>query len=323
MLHLLKRLLTLLVTMGVVSFLAFLAFSMISGDVATTMLGTQATPEALDALRTELGLNRPFLVRYGSWLLGFFTGDLGTSYVYHQSVTSLLAGKLSLTIELCLLSFGIIVVATVPLTLWSVRWEGRQGFFWKTIRGIDTVLTQFFMAIPSFFIGMVITWVCSIMLHWFVAGDLPDKSQDPLAFYHYLMFPAITLAIPRIAMTVRMLRSTILREMNQDYVRTAIARGASRSRVLYRHVLRNAMPPVVSFLAQTMAELVAAGIVVEQVFALPGLGRMLLSSIGNRDFPVVQAIVVILAFWVVASGTVADMVNSYIDPRLRLGGQRE
>ena len=136
----------------------------------------------------------------------------------------------------------------------------------------------------------------------------------------YLLFAAVALSIPRVAMTARMLRGTVQEELNRDYVRTAISRGSDRRQVLRRHVLKNALPPVVTFLAQTMAEIVAGSIVVEQVFVIPGLGRMLVTSISNRDYPVVQAIVVILAFWVVLAGTAADLINQRIDPRLRLGG---
>ena len=159
------------------------------------------------------------------------------------------------------------------------------------------------------------------MLHWFIHGQMPSLTQNLGGALRYLLFAAVALAVPRIAMTTRMLRSTIRREMERDYVRTAISRGNDRSGVLRRHVLKNALVPVVTFLAQTMAEIVAGSIVVEQVFAIPGLGRMLVASIGSRDYPVVQAIVVILAFWVVLSGTAADIVNQRIDPRLRMGGR--
>ena len=151
-------------------------------------------------------------------------------------------------------------------------------------------------------------------------GQFPDAGEDFAGAAVYLLFAAAALSVPRIAMTARMLRSTVREELGKDYVRTAIARGNNRGQVLRRHVLKNALPPVVTFLAQTMAEIVAGSIVVEQVFVLPGLGRMLVSSISSRDYPVVQAIVVILAFWVVLAGAAADLINQRIDPRLRLGG---
>ena len=309
-----KRILMLLVTMVIVSFLAFAAFDLISGSPAEIMLGTQATPDRVAELEAQLGLDRPFLVRYVSWLGGFFTGDLGTSYSYSQPVWELIAPKVGITLWLSLISFLLIAVVSVPVGLWASRGRSRLG------DAVGTVLDQLCMAVPPFFTGILLSWLFSITLHWFVHGQFPDLGTDPAGALRYLLFAAVAIAIPRIAMTVRMLRSTIQGEMRKDYVRTAISRGNDRSGVLRRHVLRNALVPVVTFLAQTMAEIVAASIVVEQVFAIPGLGRLLVSSISNRDYPVVQAIVVILAFWVVLAGTLADIANQRIDPRLRLGG---
>ena len=310
-----KKLAAMLLTMVIVSLLAFTAFSLISGDAAEIMLGTQATPERLAALRAELGLDRPLPVRYLSWLLGFFTGDLGVSIQYNQPVWDLIAPKVLVTLCLSLLCFLLIAAVSVPLGL---RSGGKSG---GALDGLGTVVNQLCMAVPPFFTGILLSWGFGIALKWFMPGSFPDLGRDFFGAVKYLFFAAAAIAVPRVAMTVRMLRSTILTEMQRDYVRTAISRGSDRRRVLYRHVLKNALPPVVTFLAQTMAEIVAAGIVVEQVFVIPGLGRMLVTSISNRDYPVVQAIVVILAFWVVLAGTAADIINARIDPRLRLGGE--
>lgn len=310
--YLLKRVLTLLVTMLLVSFLTFAAFTLISGDTATAMLGTSATPERLAALRAELGLDRPLLVRYGEWLLGFFTGDLGISTSYRQPVWDILAPKTGLTLCLSLVSFLLITAVSIPLGIFTA---GQRRF-----EGARTALNQLGMAVPPFFTGILLSWVFGVGLRWFMPGQFPDPKKDFAGAAAYLLFAAASLSIPRIAMTARMLRSTVREELGKDYVRTAIARGNDRGQVLRRHVLKNAMPPVVAFLAQTMAEIAAGSIVVEQVFVLPGLGQMLVSSISSRDYPVVQAIVVILAFWVVLAGTAADLVNARIDPRLRLGG---
>ena len=298
--------------MLMVSFLTFAAFSLISGDAAIAALGTSATPERLAALRAELGLDRPLLVRYGEWLLGFFTGDLGVSISYQQPVGELLAPKIRLTLWLSLVSFLLITAVSIPL---GVLTAGRRRF-----EGTRTALNQLGMAVPPFFTGMLLSWVFGVGLKWFAPGQFPDAKEDFAGAAVYLLFAAAALSIPRIAMTVRMLRSTVQEELGKDYVRTAIARGNDRGQVLRRHVLKNALPPVVTFLAQTMAEIVAGSIVVEQVFVIPGLGRMLVSSIGGRDYPVVQAIVVILALWVVLAGTAADLINQRMDPRLRLGG---
>lgn len=294
--------------MLMVSFLTFAAFSLISGDAATAMLGTSATPERLAALRAELGLERPLPVRYGEWLLGFFTGDLGVSTSYQQPVGELLAPKIRLTLWLSMVSFLLITAVSIPLGVFTA---GRRRF-----EGARTALNQLGMAVPPFFTGILLSWVFGVGLKWFTPGQFPDAGRDFAGAAVYLLFAAAALSVPRIAMTVRMLRSTVQEELGKDYVRTAIARGSSRGQVLRRHVLKNALPPVVAFLAQTMAEIVAGSIVVEQVFVIPGLGRMLVSSISNRDYPVVQAIVVILALWVVLAGAASDLINARIDPRL-------
>lgn len=310
-----KRIAMLLVTMVVVSFLAFLAFDLIPASPAEIMLGTQATPETVAALEAELGLDRPLLTRYGEWLLGFFTGNLGISYNYNQPVWDLLAAKILVTLCLSLLSFLLITVVSIPLGL---RSAGKSG---GRLDGVETALNQLCMAVPPFFTGILLSWFFGIVLKWFMPGNFPSLASNFGGAMKYLFFAAVAISVPRIAMTVRMLRSTVINEMRKDYVRTAISRGNDRSAVLCQHVLKNAMVPVVTFLAQTMAEIVAGSIVVEQVFGISGLGRMLVVSIANRDYPVVQAIVVILAFWVVLAGTIADIVNARIDPRLRLGGK--
>ena len=310
----LKRVFLLLITMIIVSFLTFLAFELVSGDPAEAMLGTQATPARVEALRQELGLNRPFPVRYLSWLGGFFSGDLGFSYSYKQPVWSLIAPKLEITLCMCFLSFLIIVLVSIPLGIQSARWVGGP------MDWVRTSFNQLCMAVPPFFTGILVSWGFGILLRLFTPGAFPSLHGHFGAAMRYLFFAAICLCIPRTAMTVRMLRSTLVSEMEKAYVRTAISRGNDRRGVLRTHVLKNSLVSAITFLGQTMAELVGGSIVVEQVFGIPGLGRLLVASIANRDYPVVQAIVVILAFWVVLAGTLADLLNQAIDPRLRLGG---
>ena len=178
------------------------------------------------------------------------------------------------------------------------------------------------MALPPFFTGILVSWGFGIVLKVFTPGDFPGLRNDFSGSLRHLFFGAVCLSIPRIAMTVRMMRATVISEMNKAYVRTAISRGNDRAAVLNRHVLKNSLVSVVTFLGQTLAELVGAGIVVEQVLGIPGLGRFLVTSISHRDYPVVSAIVVILAFWVVLAGTAADLISQGIDPRLRLSTGR-
>ncbi|MCR5090702.1 MAG: ABC transporter permease [Oscillospiraceae bacterium] len=312
-----RRLGMLLLTMIIVSFFTFLAFELVSGDPALARLGTEATPEQLEALREEMGLNRNFLLRYADWLSGFFTGDLGESYVYRIPVWTLIAPKLEVTLLLAFMSFVLITVISLPLGIWSYRLSGGVP------DAIGTCFNQLCMAIPPFFVGILFSWLFGILLRFFTPGNFPDLHSSFGAAFRHLFFAALCLSIPRSAMTVRMMRSTVIGEMQKAYVRTAISRGNDRRGVMLRHVLKNTLTGTITFLAQTMAEIIGASVVVEQVFGIPGLGRLLVASISNRDYPVVQVIVVLLAFWVVLAGTIADILNQKIDPRLRLGGDSE
>lgn len=306
-----KRILMLLVTMVIVSLLAFAAFELIHGSAAEIMLGTQATPERVAELEAELGLDRPFAVRYLEWLAGFFTGDLGISYSYSQPVWELIAPKVGITLCLSLFSFALIAVVSIPLGLWASRGHSRVG------DAVGTVLDQLCMAVPPFFTGILFTYLFGLVLHLFIAGAFPAGGVGH--YIGYLFFPALAVALPRIAMTVKLLRTSILDEAQRDYVRTSMSRGRSRSGILYRHVLKNTLVPVLTFLAMTVADLLAGSVVIEQVFAVPGLGRLLLTSIEGRDEPVARAIVVLLAFAVILCNLLADLLARHIDPRLGSG----
>lgn len=310
--YILKKTGAMLLTLLVISLLAFLAFQIIPGDPTTKMLGTEATPERVAALRAQLGLDRPIPVRYWEWLTGFVTGDLGTSYSYSTPVSELISGKVGITACLSAMAFVIVVVTSIPLGFLLAKYEGR----WPD--RIFSVLNQVVMSVPPFFVGIIFTFVFGLVLNIFTPGDFVHCSADPAGFFTYLLFPALAIALPKSAMTAKMLRSSILSEMRQDYVRTAYSRGNSRHMVLRFHVLRNAFIPVITFLAVTLADIVAGSIIVEQVFAVPGIGRLLLLSISNRDFPVVQSLVVMIACVVVAVNFLADLAYQYIDPRIRL-----
>ena len=237
----LKRIGMLAVTMLLVSFLTFLAFELVSGDPARTMLGIEATEAQVAVLRHQLGLDLPFALRYFRWLGGFFSGDLGLSYSYKLPVWDLIGGKLELTLWLSLLSFALIALISIPLGVFSYRLEGG---FWDWPR---TLLNQLCMAVPPFFTGILISWCFGILLRMFTPGEFPGLDNDFFASLRHLFFGALCLSIPRIAMTVRMLRATVISEMNKAYVRTAISRGNDRRSVLTRHVLKNSMVSTVTF----------------------------------------------------------------------------
>lgn len=307
-----KKLFTLIITLFIVSLLAFLAFQIIPGDPTTAMLGTEASPEARAELRAQLGLDQPAPVRYWEWLTGFLTGDFGTSYSYSLSVREMLGEKLVITGFLTLLSFSFTIVLSIPLGILagSVRSRGLD----RLIAALDQVV----MSVPPFFVGILACYLFGIVLRLFTPGDFVSYTQDWGAFLAYLVLPALSMALPRVAMTVKMLRGSVLSQLGEDYVRTARSRGLSRGEILRRHVLKNALLPTITFLAVSAAEIMTSSIVIEQVFTIPGVGRLLLSSISSRDFPVVQAIVVILAVWIVLVNFVADLLYQAVDPRIRM-----
>ncbi|MBR6738474.1 MAG: ABC transporter permease [Oscillospiraceae bacterium] len=307
-----KKIGTMLLTMVIVSFLTFVAFSLLAGDAAEIILGTEATPERLAALRESLGLNKPLLVRYGHWVLDFVAGDMGTSYQYNLPVSQLVGERLGPTLTLTAIAFVIIVAVSVPLGVATAKHAGGR------LDRVITVVNQVVMSVPPFFTGILFTYIFGLVLQFFIAGTFPigGSAWD---YISYLFFPALAVALPRIAMTVRLLRGCILQEAKKDYVRTSMSRGRSRGDILYRHVLKNTLVPLITYLAMTVADLFAGSVIIEQVFSVPGIGRLLLTSIFNRDYPVAEAIVVILAFWVVLCNLLGDLLSRRIDPRLESG----
>lgn len=310
--YILRKVLTLIITLFIVSLLAFLAFQVIPGSPATDMLGTNATPEKVAALEAELGLDDPVLIRYGRWAADFVRGDWGQSYSYDMPVKDMVLEKLPATAALVLLAFAITVAASFPLGIAAARREG------SLLDRVITVLNQICMSVPPVFVGILLCFLFGITLRVFVPGNFVSFQDSHGQGGEEHVEEELAGALSRIAMTVKMLRSSILDEMNKDYIRTAFSRGRTRADALRLHALRNAIIPVIAFLAVTAAELVAGSIVVEQVFTVPGLGRLLLASIANRDFPVAQAVVILLAAWVVVVNFIADILYQYMDPRIRI-----
>lgn len=307
-----KKLAGLAATLLVVSFLVFAAFAVIPGDPATSMLGTQATPEKAEALREELGFNEPLLLRFGRWAVNFMRGDMGTSYSYRMPVADMIREKAPVTLTLTVMSFLIMLLVSVPLGITCAHHAGG-----RTDRFI-MVANQIIMAIPPFFSGILITLVFGLVLHLFTPGGYVSYTANVSGFLGYLLFPSIAIALPRAAMAVKLLRTSVLSEMKLDYVRTAYSRGNRSKAVLYHHVLKNAMIPVITFLGMALTDMAAGSIIIEQVFNIPGLSRILLTSISNRDYPVVQAIIVFIAFFVIFVNFLVDIIYKMIDPRIKM-----
>ena len=306
-----KKFITLIITLLFISMLTFAAFSVIPGDAAVTRLGVDATREQIEAFREEKGLNDPLPVRYIHWLSDALRGDFGEAYQYNNvEVSTLLEQRLPVTVILAVMSLVIIIVISIPLGLLSAKYSGK----W-----LDTLISQFTqitMAIPAFFLGIILTYIFGLVLRWFQPGAFINPDEDFWGCVSYLIFPSIAIALPKIAMVVKFLRNSVLSEMNKDYVRTALSKGNTKNGVLYRHVLKNALIPVITFVALVIAEVLAGSIVVEQVFSVPGMGRLLITSISNRDYPVVQAIVTYITAIVVIINFIVDVLYQLVDPRV-------
>ena len=308
--YVVRKILTMILTLLAVTFFVFLSFHVISGDPATSMLGTEATPQKVAALREELGLNDPVLVQYGRWAAGLLHGDMGTSYSSRMPVTGMVANKIPVTITLTLMAFVLMVVISIPLGIYTAKHEGG------VVDRIIYIINQIIMAIPPFFSGILITLIFGRIFKLFTPGGYVSYEKDFAGFIGYLFFPAVAIALPKAAMAVKLLRSSVIKEAKLDYVRTAYSRGNRTNDVLYKHVLKNALIPVVTFLGMALADMIAGSIIIEQVFSIPGLGRILLTSISNRDYPVVMAVIVCIAVLVLVVNMAVDLIYGLIDPRI-------
>jgi len=307
-----RRLAGLLATLVVASLVVFTVMDVLPGDPAQVMLGTEAREDTLAALRTRLGLDRPAPERYVTWVAGLATGNLGVSYTYDEPVAGLIAERLVVTLPLAV--FAILLSTAIALPV---------GVFAAVRRGtpVDTVvmgLGQLGVAVPNFWFAMLLVLLFAVQLRWASAGGFPGWSAGLLPAVGALLLPAIALALPQAAILARITRSSTLDVLGEDYVRTAWAKGLSRRAVLGRHVFRNALIGPVTIMGLQFAFLLSGTIIIENVFFLPGLGRLVFQAVAQRDLIVVKDVVVILVAAVVIVNFLVDLAYAAIDPRLRV-----
>ena len=308
-----KRLAITVLTLFLVSIFTFGAFRLIPGDAALISLGTEASEEQIAVLRSDLGLDKGLPEQYFSWLVNFLTGNLGNSARFRgASVSGIIQSRLPVTFSLAFLSFLLIILIAVPVSVFSVKKENSL-----TDR-IVTTLTALNISMPGFFLGILFIWIFGVLLKFFVPGAYVSYGENPAAFFGYLFFPALAIAMPNAALVVKFLRSSIFREFRSDYVRTARSKGGSHFRILRRHVLKNASLPAITLLGMIAGEILSGSIVIEQVFGIPGIGRLLIASINARDYPLIQTIIIYIASAVIVANTLADIVLQIVDPRIRL-----
>jgi peptide/nickel transport system permease protein len=307
----LKRLLSLVISLAVASLVIFAVIEVAPGDPASFMLGMNAQPETLAALRSELGLDMSKTARYIAWVGGMMTGDFGTSYTYRTPVIDMISTRLWVSLPLALYALTISTVIAFPAGVYAASRRGKAGDL-----GVIGA-TQLGVAVPNFWFAMVLVMIFAIKLRWFAAGGFIGWDKGVWAGLHGLTLPAIALALPQAAILARIMRSSLLDVMGEDFMRTARAKGLSARQALWRHGLRNALIPVLTIIGLQFSFLLAGSIIIEQVFYLPGLGRLVFQAISARDLIVVESVVMILVFSVITVNFLVDLAYAAVDPRLR------
>ena len=307
----LTRLLSLAISLAVASVVIFLVIEILPGDPAAFMLGTNAQEDTLAALREQLGLNGSMSERYLSWVGGMLTGDFGTSYTYRTPVAEMVADRLWISLPLAIYALTLSTVIAFPAGIWAASRRGSAADV-----GVMGV-TQLGVAIPNFWFAMLMVVVFAVNLRWFSAGGFPGWDEGFWISVKALTLPAIALALPQASILARVMRSALLDTLSEDFVRTARAKGLSRRQALWRHALRNALIPVLTIIGLQFSFLLAGGIIIENVFFLPGLGRLIFQSISARDLIVVESVIMLIVFAVIVINFLVDLAYAWVDPRLR------
>jgi len=311
-----KRLLLSLITLFLVSFLCFLAFSVIRGDPASFLGGTDITPEQLETLRTEMGLDKNVFIRYFDWLINFISGNPGNSYYFRgESISVLILQRLPVTAFLAVLSFLFTILISFLVSVLTVKKEGNAA------DSIVNIFTAAGISTPGFFLGLLFIFIFGFTFRFFIPGNYVDYNENFMLFLGYLIFPALAIAIPNSAVLIKFLRGSLFAELQKDYVRTARSKGAGRFYFIRNHVLKNACLPAITISGMIIAEIFSGSIIIEQVFSINGMGRLLITAISSRDYPLIQALMVYIAFIVITANTLADVIIMIIDPRIKQAGK--
>ncbi len=301
-----------LLTLFVISIVTFWLFHIVPGDPAAMMLGTSASQEQLDDLREELGLNRPLVEQYADWVTGAVHGDFGKSIMYRKPVARLLKGKLSVTLILGAMSLALVILIGIPLGVFTA---GRKHAISEQLLNIVNILG---ISIPGFFLSILLIWVFGLVLHWFAPGRFVTLARNPAKFFQFMIFPAIAIAIPQTCVLSKYIRTAVIEEVRSDYVRTARSKGSTKFRIMYVHVLKNAIISVVPLIGMIVSGIFSGSIVIEQVFGIPGIGRLLIASVTSRDYPTVQTLVMYIAILILVVNFIVDILIQILDPRIRI-----
>ena len=306
-----KRALSLCFSLCLASVVIFSVVEIAPGDPASFMLGINAQADTIAALRAELGIDQGKLIRYFEWTSGMLMGDFGTSYTYRSPVNDMVAERIWISLPLAIYALTLSTLIAFPVGLYAASKRGAPGDV--AVMGV----TQLGIAIPNFWFAMILVVIFAIKLRWFSAGGFAGWSEGLFTGLRSLTLPALALALPQASILSRVMRSALIETLSEDYIRTARAKGLSRKAVLWRHALRNAMIPVLTIIGLQFSFLIAGAIIIEQVFYLPGLGRLVFQAINQRDLIVVESVVMLLVFAVISVNFFIDLAYAAVDPRLR------
>jgi peptide/nickel transport system permease protein len=309
--YVVRRVLALAATLGFVSVLVFVAIRVLPGDPVLVMAGPEANPEVVARLRTAMGLDRPLVIQYADWLGGALRGELGTSLQYDVPVGALIVSRLPVTLPLTAMAACLTLLIAMPLGVYAATRARRPGDY------LTMLVAQAGLAVPSFWAGLLLILLFSVRLGWFRSGGFEGWSLGFWAAVRSLLLPAVALGLFQAAVLIRATRSSLLEVLGEEYVRTARAKGVSERVVILRHALRNALIPVVTVAGLQLGQLLAGSIILESVFALPGLGRLALGAITARDLPVVQGVTLFVASCIVVINFAVDLSYAWLDPRIR------
>jgi peptide/nickel transport system permease protein len=311
--YIIRRLLLLIPVMLIVGIVTFTIIHLTPGDPASVILGPDATSEEVAALRTQMGFDQPFYIQFFNWFTDVLRGDLGRSHYLGMPVTEALIGRAQPTMLLMLYSLTIAILIGIPAGIISAI---KQN---SLLDRIVMMLAISGVAIPNFVLGIFLIMFFAVMLGWLPTGQYTSITEDPVDHFRRMAMPAFSLGFSSAALFARLVRSSMLDVLKEDYVRTAFAKGVAFSNVITRHALRNALIPIVTVIGYSVGTLLGGAVVTETVFALPGMGRLVVSSIARRDFPVIQGAVMIIAASYVLANLAVDILYVYIDPRIRYG----
>lgn len=305
------KVIVLLSTVIIVSFFTFVAFSILPGNPVEIMLGTEADPLQVEKLTMELGLDQPLLNRYMNWLTGVFTGDLGTSIKYGIPVTELLSQRVPITLSLAIVSLVLTLLIAIPISVFLALYNDKK------FTVIFSAISQIGVSVPTFWLGIILILTFSVTFNIFPSGGYVSLDKGAGAWLNSIFLPSLSIAIGSSAVLIRYFRSSLLDQLNLDYVRTAKSKGLLEKVIIYKHVLRNALLPTITIFALIVVDVLGGSVIVENVFNMAGVGKLLTTGVFNRDFTLVQSIIFLLTLLVLVTNLIVDIIYTIVDPRLR------